>query len=69
MKIFASLFVSISSLMLLGCGASGEDELRIWMADQRASTKPSVQPLTEPKSLSLSLTIKRVRWSLLIKSS
>ncbi|CAN7629264.1 pilus assembly protein PilP [Acidovorax delafieldii] len=49
MKIFASLFVSISSLMLLGCGASGEDELRIWMADQRASTKPSVQPLTEPK--------------------
>ena len=35
--------------MLTGCGPSGEDELRMWMADQRANTKPSVTPLTEPK--------------------
>ena len=35
--------------MLTGCGPSGEDELRMWMADQRAYTKPSVTPLTEPK--------------------
>lgn len=36
--------------MLGGCFPSGEDELRLWMADQRASTKPNVIPLTEPKS-------------------
>ena len=35
--------------MLTGCGPSGEDELRMWMADQRANTKPSVTPLIEPK--------------------
>lgn len=34
---------------IAGCGPSGEDELRVWMAEQRANTKPSVQPLTEPK--------------------
>lgn len=38
-----------SSMILAGCGPSGEDELRVWMAEQRATTKPSVQPLTEPK--------------------
>lgn len=37
------------SFVLTGCGPSGEDELRMWMADQRANTKPSVTPLTEPK--------------------
>lgn len=34
---------------LAGCGPSGEDELRMWMADQRATTRASVTPLTEPK--------------------
>lgn len=38
-----------AGFVLTGCGPSGEDELRAWMAEQRASTKPSVQPLTEPK--------------------
>lgn len=36
-------------LGLLGCGASGEDELRQWMVDLRSTTKPHVTPLTEPK--------------------
>ncbi|WP_422848807.1 pilus assembly protein PilP [Acidovorax sp. M14] len=36
-------------LLLGGCAPSGEEELRAWMAEQRASTKPSIQPLTEPK--------------------
>jgi len=38
-----------SSLILTGCGPSGEDELRVWMAEQRANARPNVQPLTEPK--------------------
>ena len=32
-----------------GCGPSGEDELRLWMAEQRATARPNVTPLTEPK--------------------
>lgn len=36
-------------VVLSGCGPSGEDELRQWMNDLRATTKPRVVPLTEPK--------------------
>lgn len=36
-------------LPLLGCGPTGEDDLRQWMAAERAQTKPRVTPLTEPK--------------------
>lgn len=35
-------------LPLLGCVSSGEDELRQWMAQERAQTKPHITPLTEP---------------------
>lgn len=35
--------------VLLGCDASGEGELREWMAQERAQTQPHVTPLTEPK--------------------
>jgi type IV pilus assembly protein PilP len=34
---------------LSGCGQSGQDELQEWMNDQRAQTKPKVQPIPEPK--------------------
>lgn len=34
---------------LAGCMPSGEEELRLWIADQRANTRPNVTPLTEPK--------------------
>ncbi|WP_027994356.1 pilus assembly protein PilP [Simplicispira psychrophila] len=43
----ASLVVAV--LPLFGCGSGGEDDLRQWMADERAQTKPRVTPLTEPK--------------------
>ena len=36
-------------LFLGGCSPTGEDELRLWMAEQRANTRPHVTPLTEPK--------------------
>jgi len=39
----------LCAFILAGCVPSGEDELRLWMADQRANTKPSVTPLSEPK--------------------
>ena len=34
---------------LSGSGPTGEDELRQWMADQLATTKPRITPLTDPK--------------------
>lgn len=36
-------------LVLAGCGASGEDELREWMAEQRSQMRPQVTPISEPK--------------------
>lgn len=44
-----TLLLILTMFVLVGCFPSGEDELRLWIADQRASTKPSVTPLTEPK--------------------
>ena len=37
------------AVVLGGCAPTGEEELRQWMAEQRATTKPSVIPLTAPK--------------------
>ncbi|WP_426306548.1 pilus assembly protein PilP [Acidovorax facilis] len=39
----------VIALGLPGCGSSGDDELRQWMSELRATTKPKVTPLTEPK--------------------
>lgn len=36
-------------LALVGCGASSEDELRQWMAEQKSQTRPRVAPISEPK--------------------
>lgn len=36
-------------LFLAGCGASSQDELRQWMAEQRNQTKAGVEPISEPK--------------------
>lgn len=43
------LFLIFCAGVLCGCGPTGEDELRQWMADQRATTKPRIAPLSEPK--------------------
>ena len=46
MRLFATF---CASLTLLGCSASSEDELRQWMAEQKAQTRPKVTPISEPK--------------------
>lgn len=43
------LLVVASALTLAGCGASSEDELHQWMADQKSQTRPKVAPISEPK--------------------
>ena len=35
--------------VLVGCGTSDQDELQKWMTDQRAQTKPNVEPIPAPK--------------------
>lgn len=49
MRLHVLLLFICCTFAAAGCSPSGEDELRVWMAEQRANTKPSVQPLTEPK--------------------
>lgn len=43
------VWLAVSMVGLTGCGASGEDELRQWMAEQRSQTRPRVTPIPEPK--------------------
>jgi type IV pilus assembly protein PilP len=37
------------ALVVAGCGSSGQEELQAWMNEQRAQTRPKVQPIPEPK--------------------
>lgn len=43
------LFYMVVALMLAGCGASSEDELRQWMQEQKSQTRSKVTPISEPK--------------------
>lgn len=49
MKPWLLAVMVVSVLPLWGCEATHEEELREWMAQERAQTKPRVTPLTEPK--------------------
>lgn len=48
-KILGIVLMALLSATLSGCGASSEDELRAWMADQRNQIRPRVSNLAEPK--------------------
>lgn len=39
----------MSSVLMVGCTSSEEDQLREWMAQERANARPRVTPLEEPK--------------------
>lgn len=41
--------VGMVVVLVAGCGASEQEELQQWMAEQRAQTKPRVTPIPEPK--------------------
>lgn len=38
-----------AALLLAGCGGDGQDDLRAWMAEQRAMLHPHVTPIEPPK--------------------
>lgn len=41
--------ILMGSALLAGCTSSEEDQLREWMAQERANARPRVTPLAEPK--------------------
>ena len=43
------IVAAAAGMVLAGCGSSGGEELQEWMAQQRAQTKPKVDPIPEPK--------------------
>ena len=43
------ILLAAVAAVLSGCGVSGEDDLGQWTTQLRATTKPYVKPLTEPK--------------------
>lgn len=44
-----AIAITLAGAALAGCGASGQEELQQWMAQQRQTTKPQVTPIPEPK--------------------
>lgn len=43
------LFAVAAAVVLSACGTSDQEEIQHWMQEQRAATKPQVQPIPEPK--------------------
>ena len=50
MKRFFCCALAGALLLLAGCDSSRDEEVRNWVAEQRAQTRPRVKPLDEPKS-------------------
>ena len=49
MKALRASLIMLCALPMWGCGSTGEDELRQWMANERAQAKPRVTPISESK--------------------
>ena len=49
MKRQAWLFAGCAALVVMGCTTTGEDEIKKWMANERANAKPKVPPIAPPK--------------------
>lgn len=43
------LFAAVAAGVLAGCGGADDGEIQAWMRQQRAATKPKVEPIAEPK--------------------
>ena len=49
MKLGSFILICSSVVVLVGCGASKEDDIRQWMVEERNQTRPKVAPLPAPK--------------------
>jgi type IV pilus assembly protein PilP len=43
------LLAAVAAGALSACGSSDQEQIQQWMQEQRAQTKPNVQPIPEPK--------------------
>lgn len=48
-RVVRAAAIALVALVLAGCGASGQQEVQAWIAQQRTQIKPQVQPIPEPK--------------------
>jgi type IV pilus assembly protein PilP len=46
------LVAVVAVALLAGCGSSEQEQVQEWMNQQRAQTRPKVQPIPEPKKFS-----------------
>jgi type IV pilus assembly protein PilP len=44
-----AIAAAAAAVLIAGCGTSGQEEVQEWMTQQRAQTKPKVDPIPEPK--------------------
>lgn len=49
-RLLGMTFLAAGTLMLGGCLGAGQDDLAEWMAQQRATVRPRVEPVAEPKA-------------------
>lgn len=49
MRTLGFLWLGVAAVGLSGCIGSEQEDLRQWMAEQRAQVRPTVPPITEPK--------------------
>jgi type IV pilus assembly protein PilP len=49
MKLGSIVLIFFGVVLLAGCGASKEDDIRQWMVEERNQTRPKVAPLPAPK--------------------
>lgn len=49
LKVIGLAVAAVAVLPLLGCSSGADDDLRQWVANERAQAKPRVTPLSEPK--------------------
>ena len=49
MRTLGFLWLGVAAVGLSGCMGSEQEDLRQWMAEQRAQVRPTVPPITEPK--------------------
>lgn len=48
-RVLLLMLMALGSGLLSGCGASKEDDVRQWMAEERNRTQPKVAPIPAPK--------------------
>jgi type IV pilus assembly protein PilP len=49
MKVTRLGLALIAAAMLAACSSSNQEEIQHWMQEQRAQTRPKIQPIPEPK--------------------